>query len=279
MDIQEHFTKLERDSLGIWTATGDLEKSYPEDAHDRCFALEDKSFWFRHRSQCIVSLAKRFHDPQLGPFLDVGGGNGFITQVLESAGIDTILVEPGRNGAVNGRKRGIRHVVCADLQHCRIKRHSLSSIGLFDVIEHIEKDVEFLLDIHELLKPGGKIFLTVPSHQWLWSHQDVSAGHFRRYTRASLRELLSKTGFQVDFDSYFFWFLPLPIFLFRVLPSRFRFANKGPSRLNTDHHHESGAGFTRNLIGRLLEWEYERLSVARSVPAGASCILVASLSA
>jgi hypothetical protein len=45
-----------------------------------CFALEDSSFWFAHRNACLLAVLRQF--PTIGPFFDVGGGNGFVAAAL-----------------------------------------------------------------------------------------------------------------------------------------------------------------------------------------------------
>jgi hypothetical protein len=91
---------------GIWYGPRTEPLSYPADANDACFDLEDDSFWFQHRNRCIVSVVRRFL-PQEGPIFDIGGGNGFVSAGLEDAGFDVVLVEPGPAGAANAKKRGI----------------------------------------------------------------------------------------------------------------------------------------------------------------------------
>jgi hypothetical protein len=46
----------------------------------------------------------------------------------------------------------------------------------------------------KLLKPGGKILITVPAHQWMWSAHDVVNHHKRRYSKATLTDALGKAG-------------------------------------------------------------------------------------
>jgi hypothetical protein len=43
---------------GIWRAGEQEPISYPQEGNDRCFEIEDKSFWFQHRNACIVELVK-----------------------------------------------------------------------------------------------------------------------------------------------------------------------------------------------------------------------------
>lgn len=66
----------------------------------------------------------------------------------------------------------------------------------FEVLEHIERDREALLQWREWLKAEGYLLISVPAHQRRWSASDVWAGHCRRYERADLVDLLERSGFQ-----------------------------------------------------------------------------------
>jgi len=68
-----------------------------------------------------------------------------------------------------------------------------------------------------MLKPNGRIILTVPAHQWLWNRHDAIASHKRRYTLKKLKYILHQAGFKVIYAHYFFIsILPL-LFLRHVL--------------------------------------------------------------
>jgi hypothetical protein len=64
--------------------------------NDNCFALEDNSFWFKYRNNCIIQLAKQYVKDNL--LFEIGGGNGFVSKGLEENGIQTCLIEPGIQG-------------------------------------------------------------------------------------------------------------------------------------------------------------------------------------
>lgn len=68
----------------------------------------------------------------------------------------------------------------------------------FDVIEHVEKDRESLVALRRCLRPEGALVMTVPAHPFLWSRHDETHHHFRRYTRAMLRERLEAAGYEVE---------------------------------------------------------------------------------
>ena len=41
--------------------------SYPEEGNEACFQIEDQSFWFRHRNDCIRELVRHFPPRGRGP--------------------------------------------------------------------------------------------------------------------------------------------------------------------------------------------------------------------
>jgi hypothetical protein len=71
---------------GIWYSAETRPVSYPSDGNDACFALEDVSFWFAHRNDCIVAAARKFPPPPGEAIFDLGGGNGFVARGLLDAG-------------------------------------------------------------------------------------------------------------------------------------------------------------------------------------------------
>lgn len=209
--------------------------SYPENGHECCFQVEEDSFWFRHRNACIIAAVRLFPPVNRGVIYDVGGGNGFVAKGLISAGFDVVVVEPGEEGVKNAKERGIP-VLCATTQTANFEKGSLPAVGLFDVLEHIEDDKAFLLHIHSLLKNDAPLFLTVPAHSCLWSGEDIFAGHFRRYTISLLGEILESAGFEILFGTYFFRFLPFPIFMMRALPYRLGMRNNAQkAEVKKDH--------------------------------------------
>ncbi|HHL39849.1 MAG TPA: class I SAM-dependent methyltransferase [Deltaproteobacteria bacterium] len=211
---------LRRDERGVWRLPQerDREISYPEDGHDRCYAVEESSFWFSHRNSVITTVVRRF--PPAGAMLDVGGGNGFVTMALGKAGFDAWLVEPGYGGCLNAVERGVETVVNARLEELSIAEGTVGGIGLFDVIEHLRRPEGLLREAARTLCDGGRLYVTVPAHDWLWSHADVRAGHFRRYGPAALRRALDGAGLETEYHTFFFSFMAAPLFIMRTLPHR-----------------------------------------------------------
>ena len=80
-------------------------------------------------------------------------------------------------------------------------------ICMFDVLEHVENDGESLEALKPFLSHDGKIFITVPAYQWLFSVHDKNLGHYRRYSRGGLVRLLKEHGFTVIYSGYMNTFL------------------------------------------------------------------------
>jgi SAM-dependent methyltransferase len=265
--------RLEKDAQGIWVSRPMTEVSYPQDGNDACFQVEDHSYWFGHRNQCLVTVVK--NHPPAGLIYDLGGGNGFVTAAFESAGCGAVLLEPGA-GARNGRKRGVERIIQSTVDEAGLESGSMPAAGAFDVIEHIEEEDSFLSKIHEQLEPGGRFYITVPAYPALWSQEDCSAGHYRRYTARTLRRVLEQNGFQVEFVSYLFSWLIVPVFLFRTLPSRFRRSRTeggtAASSVEVDH---TLPPILRWIVGLVHRVEKSRLTNQQVIPFGTSLVCVA----
>jgi hypothetical protein len=273
MDVESLSDALRLDpESGIWHASADQRLSYPDDHNAACYLIENDSFWFSHRNRCIAAAVRRF--PPAGFILDVGGGNGYVARGLMDAGFETVLLEPGVDGARNAKQgRQLPTVINATLDEARIRAGSVPNIGLFDVLEHIEHDTTFVHHMFELVRPGGLLYLTVPAFNWLWSMSDVDAMHYRRYTRRSLAGVL-ENKFDVLYSTYLFQRLVPITFMARALPYAIGLARTKPaSAYKTDH--AAGSKRLANTLNRWLEGEVSMIAAGRTAPMGSSLLVVA----
>lgn len=263
--------QLEKDSNGIWTSNKKRKLSYPSDGNLEYFKLEENSFWFQHRNDCIIATLKRF--PPSGTIVDIGGGNGFVTRRMLDEGFDAILLEPGYMGAHNAKnERNIPEVICSTFEDAGFFPDSLDAITIFDILEHIEDDQAMVDQAQKVLKTGGVIYATVPAHNWLWSASDISGKHFRRYSKEQFLALF-RSKFDIIYFTYFFKFLILPIFLFRTLPYKLGLA-KERNLLNSKFEHGLNAGIAEKTLKTLLSSEPDSISNRRQILIGASCLCV-----
>jgi SAM-dependent methyltransferase len=275
IDIASISSGLHLGTDGIWHSAAREAVSYPADGNAACFGVEEGSFWFRHRNECIAAVAKRFPPLEGETIFDIGGGNGFVSVGLIAAGFDVALIEPGESGAANAKRRGVPDVICASADGANIRAGSLGAIGLFDVIEHVGNDLAFLKSMRSLIKDGGRLYATVPAYSVLWSGEDEHAGHFRRYTAGSIGRVLESAGFAVEFSSYIFRPLPLPILLFRALPYRMGIAGAPGNPDDTARDHQARGGLMSRALASLLRTEIANLASGRPMRFGGSCIVAA----
>lgn len=263
---------LTYDPRGFWTVGTGRSVSCPDWWHDFHLGFEDTSFWFRHRNRVITAAVRTF-PLSGGPLADVGGGNGYVAAGLERAGIPTVLIEPSQAGVLNACRRGLRAVVCATAEEAGVRDGCLGGVGLFDVVEHTADDVGFLAALRRTLAPGGRVYVTVPAFQNLWSAEDERLGHFRRYTLRTLTGAVTRAGFRVEYATYFFWLLPLPVFLMRTLPTRLGLRRSfAPGLFRREHVDYTGV--VGRAVERVLAAELRTIARKGRVPCGGSCLVV-----
>lgn len=273
MDITNYAKDLELKD-GIFYSKNISKISYPETGNQDLFEIEENSFWFKHRNKCIIEVFKKYGNQNL--FFDIGGGNGYVSKGLQEAGIDCVLIEPGINGCLNAQKRDLKNIVCSTLEDANFKESSIANIGVFDVVEHIEDDNKFIKMIHKYLVAEGLVFITVPAFELLWSHDDVSAGHYRRYTISGMEEKLKSNGFSIIYSTYFFSFLPIPIILFRKIPNLLGFKKNADKlvKKNTNQHTIKD-GFVKKLSNYMFQKEINKIKNGTRISQGSSCLIIA----
>lgn len=274
MKVLEKYCENIIDHNGIYFANeGETQISYPKDGNENCFQIETDSFWFHHRNNCIIEAVKKYAPNEV--FFDIGGGNGYVSKGLEDQGITTVLVEPGIHGCVNARKRGLSNVICSTLNETMFKANTISSVGVFDVVEHIEDDELFLRTLNHLMKKEGIVFITVPAYQMLWSKEDDDAGHFKRYTINAIQNVLETSGFRPLYSTYIFSLLPIPIFIFRTIPSFLRMGRRTDAVTKHKDQHKNRKGFIGKASDKLWEFEKNIIRTGKKLSFGSSCFIVA----
>jgi len=258
---------------GIWFSKKHREISYPQEGNMNCYEIEKDSFWFNHRNNCIIEAVKMYSRNEV--FFDIGGGNGFIAKGLEENNIESVLVEPGIQGAVNAKKRGLTNIICSTLEDAGIKPNYCKALGLFDVVEHIKDDNQFLKVINSIIADKGLVYLTVPAYKILWSKEDTDAGHFRRYTIEQISNVLKEEGFEIVYATYIFSILPIPVFLFRTIPSLLKFNRKSNDLHKHQKEHSQKKGFLTGILNKIWNKELTYIKRKKKIPFGGSCFVIA----
>jgi SAM-dependent methyltransferase len=138
--------------------------------------------------------------------LEIGVGYGTYTALLREAGKEVLAtdIDPERLRAVAERFAGdpLVHTERIDLGDWAsiqaLEAYQADSVICLNVLEHVRDDVAALAGLRMCVAPGAALGLIVPAHAWLFGRMDAEAGHFRRYTRGSLRDALALGGWAVN---------------------------------------------------------------------------------
>ncbi|QND59298.1 class I SAM-dependent methyltransferase [Mesorhizobium huakuii] len=188
--------------------------------HETFFAelaqREAGNFWFEARNTIIVRTLRRFF-PQFRSFLEIGCGTGFVLSGIARAFPDVRLV--GTEIFVAGLPFAAARVPSASFAQMDARRLPYAAefdvVGAFDVIEHIEEDVDVLENLKRAVRPGGGVIISVPQHKWLWSDLDKQSFHFRRYEKRELHEKIEGVGLEIVYSTSFVSLLLPLMFLSR----------------------------------------------------------------
>lgn len=249
--------------------------SYPNEGNVLSYNLEENGAWFKQRNDLILTLIKKF--PFFDDFLDIGGGNGFQALNIKNNGTKgkVLLCEPGYNGCLTAKKRKVEFVYNGLFQDFPFQVYNVGGVGLFDVLEHIENDTQFLNELYNLLPIGAKVYLTVPAMKLLWAEIDSPSGHFRRYNKKELERLTSNVPFKLLDYGYYFNFYVLPMFLLRVLPYRLGI-RKGWDKIlkEEEGNHKNNKGFISKILENMHQRSIKLLLKGRKQIVGTSMYIV-----
>ena len=146
--------------------------------------------------------------------LDVGCGAGLFFDALQPFGqvegieSDSIAVQSA------GKWRNMIHQ--GELNESFTPSEPYHLILLLDVLEHLSEPLEVLRQAAAHLHSGGKVLITVPAFNWLWTKHDDVNHHVRRYTAAEMQRTVGASGLSTDSSRYLFPSLVLPKALVRV---------------------------------------------------------------
>jgi len=163
--------------------------------YDRMAAHDTTHWWYRARRDILSDYLKRWGDlPADARILEIGCGTGHNLPMLAGFGqVDAIEID--ETAAAKASERLGKPVGSAPLPELKgVDCGAYDLVAVLDVVEHVEDDVAALKAIAKCLKPGGKILITVPAHQWMWSAHDVVNHHKRRYSKASLTAAMRAAG-------------------------------------------------------------------------------------
>jgi SAM-dependent methyltransferase len=194
-----------------------------EQEHQQRYYELGRSYWWLAGKYRIIADVVARHLPAAGKqarVLDLGCGPGNMLDYLVP------------HGRVHGSDfsedalrfcsgRGFRRLFRADFHQLPLQGECFDLVTCIDVIEHLTDDRRAIAELVRVLRPGGRLVLSVPAFMFLWGDHDTMYGHQRRYTTGEVREKLQVAGLRVHKLSYFEPAFVAPLFVYRNLKKRF----------------------------------------------------------
>ena len=216
--------------------------------------LDQRHWWYRARREVLAALIRRAVGPAKdAAILEIGCGTGHNLAMLGQFGtVDALELDEEARGLAEQRLgRQVMRSPLPELSEVPARHYDL--IGAFDVIEHIDDDRAAIASIASRLKPGGKLIVTVPAHQWMWSAHDVVNHHKRRYSKQGLRELIEQSPLRLEQIGYFNSLL-FPVAVAERMSTKLRGKDDADLKLPTAPLNtalERAFAAERHLIGRV----------------------------
>jgi SAM-dependent methyltransferase len=166
--------------------------------------LDQRHWWYRGRRRILEKLIAHYASPpEGGKILEVGCGTGHNLGMLMRFGeVDAVELDESVRAIAESRLG--RQVMAGRLPELDdVADSTYDLIAAFDVIEHIAEADAAMASIARKLRPGGKLAITVPAHQWMWSAHDTINHHKRRYSKRSLASLVERSPLRLEAIGYF----------------------------------------------------------------------------
>jgi len=170
--------------------------------------LYERHWWWRAREALVLRTLRRLRAGRgPGRILDVGCGDGlFFGRLAELGEVEGLEADPSLLSADSPHRA---RITVAPFDEGFQPGHRYALVLMLDVLEHLPDAEGALRHARSLLEPDGRLVVTVPAFQWLWTHHDELNRHYVRYTRATLAEVARRAGLRMEESRYFFhWTVP-----------------------------------------------------------------------
>lgn len=234
-----HLTQAEGQSAAAWQ-----EHLFDELVRDDPIG----AFGGGHLQQVLwerrIALARQYSLPGT-PTLDIGCGNGVVTQAVAALRGDPVVGIDVSGECVRYASEHSRHP-SAEYRHASVESYepetTFGLVTMYEVLEHLDEPETALRRIRGWVRPSGAVILSTPNRSSLnrrikqfpgirrlyarlsgWTPDAIMHGHVEEYHYDELVTMVTKAGFEVEEAHGVVLLMPFPDAIARLARSR-RFA-------------------------------------------------------
>lgn len=158
---------------------------------ERTLEIMSEAVWYNNW------LLSQISEYLKGDILEVGAGIGNFTKKLRKFG-DVTAIDYDSN---------YKNANFGDVEKGRyfFRRKSFDTIVCINVLEHIKNDHKALQNMYNLLRKKGKLILLVPAFDFAYGPMDKALGHYKRYTKKNVSDLLITNHYSLISCHYLNW--------------------------------------------------------------------------
>jgi SAM-dependent methyltransferase len=241
-----------------------MDEQYELQTHQ----LEDHHWWYRGRRRVVDEVIRSLGLPPGARILDAGCGSGRnMVELAPYGNVTGVDVSPASVDVAKARDVG-EAMVASLSEPLPFPDASFDLAVSLDVLEHIDDDRSVLRELRRVIRPGGRLLVTVPAYPWLWSSHDEVNHHRRRYTRRALLTVAAEAGW-TPLRSTHFTSLLLPAAIVHRAMDRVR-NSSGPPGSDLERTPE----WLNEVLERPMGLEARLVRWGVPIPAGLSLLVV-----
>jgi SAM-dependent methyltransferase len=157
-------------------------------------AVEEQMWWYRALHGRLLEALGDVH----GTILDAGcGTGGFLARLRrDRPDLTAVGVEVHASAAERAASKSGQSVYRASVEDMPFEDNTFDAIVCADVLCHRSlTPLKALKELGRVLRPGGRLILNLPAHEWLRSTHDSRVHTATRSSASSVRRQLVQCGF------------------------------------------------------------------------------------
>lgn len=164
----------------------EINENYTANDHE----FRDNDVYALAKYRWTIRCMKSMRVPIDAKVANIGCGAGTFTQFLAEAGYSVTATEPDSDAFLIAATRVPAGSEVRPIGLFDVMGETFDVVVMHDVLEHIDEEGAALDKIKSLLRPGGLFIMTVPALDWLYGQHDEQLGHYRRYSKSSVRRAM-----------------------------------------------------------------------------------------